>query len=333
MTHRLGFAGTPQLARVCLDAMLNNDLVPEVVLTQPDRPAGRGHRMAMPPVKQLAEERGIAVLQPESLRDEQPELRERLQSLDLLVVVAYGLIFPPWLLQLPQLGCVNLHFSLLPKWRGAAPIQRAIEAGEPSTGLSLIQMDEGLDTGPLLAVSSECKIRSDDTAGSLQKRLADIACKWLPKQLHAALRGELQPRKQPKVRSNKDNYARKIDRDETWLNWQQRAEDLERKIRALNPAPGALTYASDRTLKILRARVAPPDDFPDEPKDWGGCIIKSSPDVIAVVCGIDKSVLYIEQAQLQGKRVQSARELRNGYPDLFSPDCYLVKPPDSTIRK
>lgn len=317
MPNRIGFAGTPDLAANCLEALVQDGLQPVVVLTQPDRPSGRKLQVQPGPVKSVSQKYGLDVLQPESLKDEE-QLQKQLQALqlDVLIVVAYGRILPKWLLDTPRLGCINLHFSLLPRWRGAMPVLRAIEAGDETTGLSLIKMDEGLDTGPMLA-RTECDIGPDDTTGVLYERLTRLSVKWLPQQVQAFLADTLKAQPQ----QGEPCYADKIETNETWLRWQdQPAEKLVRKVRAFSPRPGVLTYVNTpngHTMKILRARL-----HTEKFDEMAGHVVESPTDVIRVVC-TDGYCIDILEAQFQGKRVLSAQALRNGCSEALGPGASI----------
>ncbi|HEU4618099.1 MAG TPA: methionyl-tRNA formyltransferase [Gammaproteobacteria bacterium] len=251
----IAFAGTPEFAVPTLRALAAAEVRITAVLTQPDRPAGRGRRLAAPPVKRAALELGLDVHQPLRLRD--PSMagawgpRPRL-----LVVAAYGLLLPTWLLDWPELGCVNVHASLLPRWRGAAPIQRAVLAGDAETGISIMRMEEGLDTGPVY-LRSATPIGARETAGELHDRLAalgaQLAVEALPGLLDASLRAEPQDERLA-------TYARKIDKAEARLDWRDSARALERRVRAFNPWPVAVARLDDgRELRIWRAEALPAD--------------------------------------------------------------------------
>ncbi|RMD79895.1 MAG: methionyl-tRNA formyltransferase [Gammaproteobacteria bacterium] len=250
---RLVFAGTPEFARAHLEALLGSPHRVLAVLTQPDRPAGRGRRPRPSPVKALAEEAGLELLQPASLRE--PAVLARLRELapEALVVVAYGLILPPEVLALPPRGCLNVHASLLPRWRGAAPIQRALLAGDPETGVSVMLMDEGLDTGPVL-LQRRCLIDPEETAGSLHDRLAALGREALLEALAGWEAGRLRPLPQDERQAT---YAPKLARHEARLRWKEPALDLERRVRAFDPWPGAFTTWEGEELKVWRARVLP----------------------------------------------------------------------------
>jgi methionyl-tRNA formyltransferase len=254
---KVAFAGTPAFAAAALARILAAGFDLPLVLTQPDRPAGRGMKLQASAVKQLARQHGLAVTQPRSLRldgkfpADANAAREalRLARPDVLVVAAYGLILPAWVLALPRLGCVNIHASLLPRWRGAAPIQRAIEAGDASTGITIMQMDEGLDTGALL-LAEAVPITSDDTAATLHDRLADLGGRLMVQAL------ETQPPATPQPPDGV-TYARKLEKAEGPIDWTQSAAVIERRVRAFDPFPGASFGAGGERIKLWRARVAP----------------------------------------------------------------------------
>ena len=257
---RVAFAGTPEFARLALQALHGAGFTIPLVLTQPDRPAGRGLKLQPSPVKQLALELGLPVAQPRSLRldgrfpEDAQQAREALlqAQADVLVVAAYGLLLPAWVLGLPPLGCLNIHASLLPRWRGAAPIHRAIEAGDVTTGVTIMQMDEGLDTGDALLVES-LPIAADDTTGSLHDRLAGLGARLIVEALELAACGGLARRPQP---TEGVTYAHKIDKGEALVDWTAPATVIDRRIRAFNPAPGAGTLWQGEPLKLWRSAVA-----------------------------------------------------------------------------
>jgi methionyl-tRNA formyltransferase len=235
MRPRIAFAGTPEFAARALDALIGFDCDIPLVLTQPDRPAGRGMKLSASPVKQRAMAHGLTVAQPETLRT--PELRAPLTEAapDLLVVVAYGLLLPQVVLDIPKLGCINIHASLLPRWRGAAPIQRAIQAGDARTGITLMQMDAGLDTGPMLA-ETRVDILDTDSAATLHDKLASAGARLLVNTLPDLLAGRVTPTPQPEAGAC---YASKISKAEANLDFGLPAAELSRSIRAFNPFPGA----------------------------------------------------------------------------------------------
>lgn len=258
-TLRVGFAGTPEFARTALAALHAAGFDVPLVLSQPDRPAGRGMKLQASPVKQWAVEHDIAVAQPHSLRldgkypDEAAAARQALldAQLDVLVVAAYGLILPQWVLDLPRLGCMNIHASLLPRWRGAAPIHRAIEAGDADTGVTIMQMDAGLDTGDML-VTERLAILATDTTTTLHDRLAALGGRLMVETLELAACGGLTPTPQP---ADGVTYAHKIEKAESAVNWADSATTLARRVRAFDPFPGASTTWRGDTLKIWGAQL------------------------------------------------------------------------------
>jgi methionyl-tRNA formyltransferase len=251
------FAGTPEFAAVALAALLQAGFEVPLVLTQPDRPAGRGMKLQASPVKQLALQHGIPVVQPRSLKldgkypDDAAAAREALLAAgaDVMVVAAYGLILPRWTLELPRLGCLNIHASLLPRWRGAAPIHRAIEAGDAETGVTIMQMDEGLDTGDMLLMERLPMVETD-TTGTLHDKLAALGGRMVVDALNLAAVGGLTRTPQP---GEGVNYAHKIEKTEARIDWTLPAAVLERRVRAFNPFPGAVTGCQGESLKVWRA--------------------------------------------------------------------------------
>ena len=307
---RIGFAGTPEFARVALARVGAAAFDVRVVLTQPDRPAGRGQTLQPSAVKRWAIEHGVPVLQPTSLRLDGPHATEAsaaraalaAMQLDVLVVAAYGLILPEWALTLPGLGALNIHASLLPRWRGAAPIQRAIEAGDPITGITIMQMDAGLDTGAML-MSAPTEIRPTDTAGSLHDRLAESGGDLILETLHRLAQGPVAAVPQPE---DGVTYARKIDKSEAVVDWSQPAGLVARRIRAFNPAPGASSHWRGELVKLWSARAV---DQP-APAVAPGTVVSTSHDGVIVTCG-DGVVELTELQRAGGKRLTAAAFLRN----------------------
>jgi len=301
---RVAFAGTPEFAAVALDAILAAGHTVPLVLTQPDRPAGRGMKLQASPVKQLAQQHGIAVAQPHSLKldgkypDEAAAARDALLAAapDVMVVAAYGLILPQWTLSLPRLGCLNIHGSLLPRWRGAAPIHRAIEAGDSETGITIMQMDAGLDTGDMLLIAREA-IRPDDTTTALHDRLAALGARCIVDALAQAAAGALQATPQP---AEGVTYAHKIEKAEAAIDWRQPAADIERRIRAFDPFPGTTFVlrngkGQDDVIKLWRASVVPGSGVPGE-------VLQAEGDTLVVACGAQALALHTLQRP-GGKRV------------------------------
>ncbi|HEX6834681.1 MAG TPA: methionyl-tRNA formyltransferase [Rudaea sp.] len=299
---RVVFAGTPQFAvphlRACLDS--GADVV--AVYTQPDRPAGRGRQLAASPVKQAAEAAGIAVEQPPTLRDADAQAHLRSLRADLLIVVAYGLILPRKVLAIPRLACWNAHASLLPRWRGAAPIQRAILAGDSETGVCLMRMEAGLDTGPVL-IENRLAIDPAETGGTLHDRLADLGARTLAEGLRRAAAGDALPEHpQP---DHGVTYAHKLEKSEARLDWNEAAIALERKVRAFDPWPVAEAVLADERVRIWAATALPhAGGMP------AGAVIAAGPDGIDIACG--QGALRILELQRDGSRRQSARDYLNG---------------------
>jgi len=296
------FAGTPDFAASALDALLASEHQVVAVLTQPDRPAGRGMQLSQSPVKQLAMQHGIAVMQPPSLKS--AELQQKLAALraDVMVVAAYGLILPAPVLQLLRYGCLNIHASLLPRWRGAAPIQRAILAGDEETGITIMQMDEGLDTGAMLTKKT-CPINAHDTAQILHDKLAKLGAQAIIEALQKLDQGGLTGTVQDATRAS---YASKLSKAEAQLDWQQHAVQLERAIRAYNPVPGAYSSIHNLTIKVWQASRAE-DGQGSEP----GTVLEVNKKGIKVACG--QGVLYLEVLQKPGGKPISATQFVQGF--------------------
>ena len=256
---RVIFAGTPEFARVAVEQLHAAGFEIALVLTQPDRPAGRGLKLQASPVKQWALLHDISVAQPRSLRldgkypDDAQAAKAAIDAVqaDVMVVAAYGLILPQWALDTPRLGCLNIHASLLPRWRGAAPIHRAIEAGDAETGITIMQMDAGLDTGDMLLVETQA-IAPDDTTPSLHDKLAAMGGRLIVQALGLAASGRLKPQPQPREGVT---YAHKIEKHEAQIDWQQSAAVIERRIRAFNPFPGASSLLNGEVVKLQNAHV------------------------------------------------------------------------------
>ena len=307
------FAGTPEFARVALERLLQAGFTVPLVLTQPDRPAGRGMKMQASPVKQCALDHGIAVAQPRSLRldGKYPEDAAAAKAAlaaaqaDVMVVAAYGLILPQWTLDLPRLGCLNIHASLLPRWRGAAPIHRAIEAGDAETGVTIMQMDAGLDTGDMLLVE-KTPIRPDDTTTTLHDRLADLGGRLIVEALELASCGGLTAVPQP---AEGVTYAHKIEKAESLIDWSLPAEVIGRRIRAFDPFPGASTQAGDEVIKLWSYEI---DSYYRPHSLTPGQILVSDASGVTVACGEGALRLTVLQ-RAGGKRLAAADFLR-GFP-------------------
>ncbi len=295
------FAGTPEFARIALTALHAAGHTVAAVLTQPDRPAGRGMKLKASPVKQEALRLGLPILQPVSLRT--PEIQDALSALnaDLMVVAAYGLILPQTVLDIPRHGCLNIHASLLPRWRGAAPIQRAILAGDAQTGITIMQMDAGLDTGAMLQRNA-IPIAPDDTGASLHDKLATLGGQTIIAVLDQMSKGALAPIPQPDEGAC---YATKISKAEATLDFNRPATELARAVRAYNPAPGATTQLHGTLLKIWSAHVTDHCGVP-------GKVIAAGAHGIVVACG--EGALCITEVQPAGGKRQSVSQFLAGHP-------------------
>ena len=298
---RLLFAGTPEFAARALAALhaAGHEIV--LVLTQPDRPAGRGLKLVPSVVKAVALELGLELDQPARLNDAPMQQRLRALGADAMVVAAYGLILPEPALTLARLGAINIHASLLPRWRGAAPIQRALLAGDARTGITIMQMDSGLDTGPILEAES-IPIAADDTSRSLQQKLADLGARLIVSALARIERGELDA--QPQAMSGAC-YAVKIAKAEAEIDWREAAAAIERKVRAFDPFPGASTAVRKTGIKLWRAQVSEAAGAP-------GTIVEASSGGIVVACGAG-ALRVLELQRSGGKRLTAAQFLA-GFP-------------------
>jgi methionyl-tRNA formyltransferase len=306
----LGFAGTAAFAVPALDALARSAHRVRAVLTKADRPAGRGRTMQMSPVKERALELKIPIHQPLSFKT--PETCEALRALtlDALIVVAYGLILPPAALGAPRLGCFNIHASLLPRWRGAAPIQRAILAGDSVTGVTIMHMDAGLDTGPIVN-RRESDISPLDTAGSLHDRLAVLGAELICQTLDALAAGRAREVPQPQIGHT---YAEKISKAEALIDWREDAALILRRIRALNPTPVAETRLDGIQLRIWQAQIAPDEPCAAAMSAEAGTVLGATSDGIDVACG--RGRLRIERLQLAGRKPLAARDFIKAQPLL-----------------
>jgi methionyl-tRNA formyltransferase len=306
---RIVFAGTPDFARAALLTLRAARFDVVLVLTQPDRPAGRGLKLHASPVKTAASDAGRPVEQPRSLRLDGKFAADALAAqqrlieakADVMVVAAYGLILPPWVLALPRLGCLNIHASLLPRWRGAAPIQRAIEAGDARTGITIMQMDAGLDTGAML-LAEALPIAPEDTAATLHDRLAGLGARLIVEALELAACGGLAATPQP---GNGITYAHKIDKAEATIDWHLPAAVIERRLRAFDPFPGAATRLGDEVLKCWRAELVTRQADAARP----GEVLAVEPRGITVACG-DGALRFTELQRAGGKRLPAGQLVR-----------------------
>lgn len=299
------FAGTPEFAALHLQALIDSEHDVIAVYSQPDRPAGRGKKLQASAVKQLALQHDLAVFQPESLKTQESQLALAELNADIMVVVAYGLILPSGILNAPKLGCLNVHGSLLPKWRGAAPIQRSLWAGDSETGVTVMQMDEGLDTGAMLLKHS-LTISKDDTSATLYQKLAEMGPTALLETLDSLT--ELQPQ----IQDNKlASYAKKLSKEEAKIDWHLSAEQIERNIRAFNPWPVAFFTRNNANIKVYASEVVISNSATTPP----GEIIKSDKQGILVATG--NNSLLIKKLQLPGKKPMLAADVLNGRADWF----------------
>ena len=318
---RVIFAGTPEFAAVALAQILAAGHVVPLVLTQPDRPAGRGMKLHASTVKQLAVQHHIPVAQPKSLRldGKYPDDAAAAQTAiaeakaDVMVVAAYGLILPQWTLDAPRLGCLNIHASLLPRWRGAAPIHRAIEAGDAQTGVVIMQMDAGLDTGDML-LRDVLDIADDDTTASLHDRLADMGGELVVRALADSQVGQLQPVKQPEAGIT---YANKIEKAEAAVDWQQSATVIERRVRAFNPFPAASAQLGAEVIKLWRAMV---ENTLHNQRP--GTVLSADAQGVRVACG--EGVLCVTELQRAGGKRLSAADFLHGFP-LAAGQCFNAR--------
>lgn len=307
---RIVFAGTPEFAAEHLKALLDTPHQIVAVYTQPDRPAGRGQKLMPSPVKQLAAQHGLPVLQPPTLRN--PEAQAELAALqpDLMVVVAYGLILPQAVLDIPRLGCINSHASLLPRWRGAAPIQRAVQAGDAESGVTVMQMEAGLDTGPMLLKVST-PISTEDTGGSLHDRLARLGPPAVVEAIAGLAAGTLKGEVQDDALAT---YAHKLSKDEAKLDWSRPAVELERAVRAFDPWPMCHTTLNGEPLKVWATRLG-------EGRGEPGKILGASRDGLLVGCG--EGSLLLTRVQLPGGKPLAFADLFNSRREQFAAGLVL----------
>ena len=309
---RVIFAGTPDFARVALASLHGAGFEIPLVLSQPDRPAGRGMKLQASSVKQWATSQQIPVAQPRSLRldgkypEDAAAARDAMEAAraDAMVVAAYGLILPQWVLDMPRLGCFNIHASLLPRWRGAAPIHRAIQAGDFETGITIMQMDAGLDTGDMLGVE-KLAIHDADTTGTLHDRLAALGGQLIVPALKLAASGGLHPRRQSE---DGVSYAHKIEKAEAAVDWTQPAAVIDRHIRAMTPFPGASAQLGPDTLKLWSSQI---DSYPCPLDVREGQILSANADGVKVACG--DGVLNLTQLQRAGGKRLGAADFLRGF--------------------
>ena len=313
---RIIFAGTPDFAAQHLAALLDTDHEIIAVYTQPDRPAGRGKKLTPSAVKVLALENDLPVFQPQSLKDEAAQQTLADLNADVMIVVAYGLLLPLAVLNAPRLGCINVHGSILPKWRGAAPIQRSLWAGDTETGVTIMQMDGGLDTGDMLAIET-LPITSEDTSATLYEKLAALG----PKSLITALSKleSIQPQKQDDALAT---YAKKLSKEEAKVNWNSSAEQIARNIRAFNPWPVAWTQVEDQNIKLWSATVVPLNQ-----KAVPGTIVQADKNGIVVATG--NQGLCITSLQIPGKKALSAADVINARKSWFEVGSVIESAADS----
>lgn len=304
---RIVFAGTPDFAAKHLHALINSHHEVIAVFTQPDRPAGRGNKITASPVKQLALEHNIAIYQPATLKKEENQQLIAELNADIMIVVAYGLILPQVVLDMPKLGCLNVHGSLLPRWRGAAPIQRACWAGDSETGVTIMQMDAGLDTGDML-FKVTCPITATDTSASLYDKLAQLGPEALLTTLTQMTTGQAVPEKQ---QPSLATYAEKLSKQEAKLDWQLSAEQLERCIRAFNPWPISYFEINGEPVKVWQANV-----IDQHSEQTPGTILQANKDGIQVATA--KGILNLTQLQPAGKKAMSAADILNSRQSWFA---------------
>lgn len=310
---KIVFAGTPDFAARHLAALLSSEHEVIAVYTQPDRPAGRGKKLTASPVKNIALEHDIPVYQPENFKSD--EAKQELADLnaDLMVVVAYGLLLPQAVLDTPKLGCINVHGSILPRWRGAAPIQRSIWAGDQETGVTIMQMDIGLDTGDMLKIAT-LPIEATDTSGSMYEKLAGLGPQALVECLADIADDKASPEKQDDELAN---YAKKLSKEEARINWSDDAEHIERCVRAFNPWPMSHFEAADNSIKVWQSRV----DV-QTTTEAPGTILQADKTGIYIATG--KHVLVLEQLQVPGKKAMPVQDILNSRASWFEVGTQLT---------
>lgn len=307
---RIIFAGTPDFAARHLQALIDSEHQIVGVYSQPDRPAGRGKKLKASEVKELALANELTVFQPDSLKSDDALAELSSLNADLMIVVAYGLLLPKAILEAPRLGCLNVHGSILPRWRGAAPIQRAIWAGDEETGVTIMQMDEGLDTGDMLHIS-RCPITTTETSASLYAKLADLGPSALIDTITKLANGEITPQVQ---NDELANYAKKLSKDEANIDWSMDAAQIERNIRSFNPWPVCFTQMGEHTVKVYQANVV-------DQQGTAGTVLQSDKHGIVIACGTN--ALNITQVQPQGKKPMAITDFLNGRADWVTPGTLI----------
>ncbi|WP_391088746.1 methionyl-tRNA formyltransferase [Vibrio sp. NH-UV-68] len=310
---KIVFAGTPDFAARHLAALLSSEHEIIAVYTQPDRPAGRGKKLTASPVKNIAVEHGIAVYQPENFKSDQAKQELADLNADLMVVVAYGLLLPQAVLDTPRLGCINVHGSILPRWRGAAPIQRSIWAGDTETGVTIMQMDIGLDTGDMLKIAT-LPIEANDTSASMYEKLAQLGPSALVECLTEIAQGTAVAHKQDDELAN---YAKKLSKEEARINWQDDARHIERCVRAFNPWPMSHFDVADNSVKVWKSQVA--EQSIEQP---AGTIIQADKTGIYVATG--NGVLVLQQLQVPGKKAMPVQDILNSRSSWFAVGTQLI---------
>ncbi|OMH39463.1 methionyl-tRNA formyltransferase [Motiliproteus sp. MSK22-1] len=305
---RIVFAGTPEFAAASLEALIGSEHEVVAVYTQPDRPAGRGKKLTASPVKELAVRSGINVCQPLSLKPDEEQKKLAQLNADIMVVAAYGLLLPETILNTPRLGCINVHASLLPRWRGAAPIHRSLIAGDTETGITIMQMDKGLDTGDML-LKRTCPITAEDSSGTLHDRLAEIGATALLEALGKIQSGTITAEAQDE---NLACYASKLLKAEGQINWTLSAEKLDRQIRGLNPWPVTYSQLNGERIRIWQAHL-----LEGQTDQRPGTIISADNDGLSVATG--NGIIAVTSLQLPGKKQLFIADLLNARQDLFRP--------------
>ncbi|EKO3469998.1 methionyl-tRNA formyltransferase [Vibrio fluvialis] len=303
---RIVFAGTPDFAARHLAALLSSEHEVIAVYTQPDRPAGRGKKLTASPVKNLALEHNIPVYQPENFKSDEAKQELAALNADIMVVVAYGLLLPKAVLDTPKLGCINVHGSILPRWRGAAPIQRSIWAGDAETGVTIMQMDVGLDTGDMLKIAT-LPIEASDTSGSMYDKLAELGPQALVECLSDIAQGTAVAVKQDDALAN---YAQKLSKEEAKIDWTLSAQAIERCVRAFNPWPMSHFAVADNQIKVWQARVEAGSS-----KQAAGTILKADKTGIYVATGAE--ILVLESLQIPGKKALPVQDILNARASWF----------------